>query len=168
MTAAVFLVFSFCLFLDLFLRSHGIPSVFTPFCIFYYTAVLGWKNGLILALITAVPVSVFSGGVCPFELMTYPAVAGLSFWNRYKCGLGASEFRGHLICGAVIPILAYAPGTLTVSHESRMLFLTWLLPLCTSSALLLPTFLFLLDLSAEKLALPLYADAIRKREGLSR
>ena len=164
MTAAVFLVFSFSLFLDLFLRSHGIASVLTPFCIFYYTAILGWKNGLILSLITAVPASVFTGIAYPFELMTYPAVAGLSLWNQYRCGHGTSEFTGHLICGAVIPILTYAPGALAASHEARMLFLTWLLPLCTGSAILLPVFLFLLDLPAGKLALPLYTDAIRKRK----
>lgn len=168
MTAAVFLVFSFSLFLDLLLRSHGIVSVLTPFCLFYYTAIFGWKIGLFLALITALPAAFFSGGSCPFELLTYPAVAGLSLWNLYRCGHGASEFGGHLISGAVIPILIFVPNALAASHETQLRFLIWLLPLCASSAILLPVFLFLLDLPAGKLALPLYADAIRKREGLSR
>lgn len=167
MTTAVFLVFSFSLFLDLFLRSHGIASALTPFCIFYYTAVLGWKTGLFLALTAALPAAVFSGSAFPFELMVYPAVVGLALWNRYRCRHGASETAGHLICGAVIPVLIFAPGALTASRETLLVFLTWVFPLCAASAILLPVFLLLLDLPAGKLALPLYADAVRKREGLS-
>ena len=167
MTAAVFLVFSFSFFLDLLLRSHGIFSVFTPFCIFYYTAVLGWKTGLFLAIAAALPAAVFSGGACPFELLTYPAVAGLSLWDLYRCRHGASETAGHLICGAVIPVLIITPGALAASREGLLIFLTWLFPLCTGSAILLPAYLLLLDLPAGKLALPRYADALRKREGLS-
>jgi len=168
MTAAVFLVFSLTLFLDLLLRSHGIASVFTAFGIFYYTAVLGWKTGLLLALAAAVPAAVFSGSPFPFELIVYPAVAGLSLWNLYRCGRGASESGGHLISGALIPVLVFVPGALAASREALLMFLIRLLPLCTVSALLLPAFLFLLDLSAGKLALPLYADAIRQREGTFR
>ena len=167
MTGSVFLTFSLSLFLDLFLRSRGIPSVFTPFCIFYHTAILGWKTGLILSLAAALPAAVFSGGACPFELLTFPAVAGLSLWNLYRCRHGAPETAGHLICGAVIPILVYAPGVLAASGKTLLMFLTWLFPLCAGSAILLPAVLLLLDLPAGKLALPRYADAIQKRKGLS-
>lgn len=166
MTAAVFLVFSLFLFLDLLLRSHGIVAAFTPFCIFYYTAILGWKTGLLLALAAAVPAAVFSGCAFPFQLMTYPAVAGLALWNMYRCGHGASETGSHLLCGAVIPVVVFAPGIPALSREALLTFLTWLFPLCAGSAVLLPALLFLLDLPARKLALPLYTDAIRKREGL--
>ena len=168
MTAFVFLVFSVALFLDLVLRSHGIASVLTSFCIFYFTAVIGWKTGLFLAIAAAVPAAVFSGSPYPLELIAYPAVAGLSLWNLYRCGHGASEIGGHLICGAVIPVLVFMPGALAASRETLLMFLIWLFPLCTVSALLLPAFLFLLDLPAEKLALPLYSDAVRKRKGASR
>lgn len=168
MTAFVFLALSVTLFLDLFLRSHGIASALTTFCIFYFTAVTGWKTGLFLALAAAVPAAVFSGGPCPFELITYPAVAGLSLWNLYRCKHGASGTGGHLICGAVLPVLVFMPGALAASRDTLLMFLIWLLPLCTVSALLLPAFLFLLDLPAGKLALPLYSDAVRKREGPSR
>ena len=164
MSSAVFIVLSLSLFLDLFLRSHGIAAVFTPFCIFYYTAVLNWKTGLAMALITAVPAAVFAGCVWPSELITYPAVAGLSLWNQHKSGPSEPTFRWHLLCGALIPLLVFGPKALTSSSDTLFAFLIWLLPLCTFSAVLLPCTLFLLDFFAEKLGLTRYADAARKRE----
>jgi len=164
MTAAVFLTFSFSLFLDLFFRSRGILSVFTPFCIFYYTVVLNWKTALVLAIAAAIPAAVFAGSAWPFDLLTYPAVAGLSLWNRRRTGPAGPSLRRHLLCGSLIPILIFGPKALTSSFDTLLAFLAWLPPLCVLSAVLLPTVLYLLDLSAEKLGLPLYGDAVRKRE----
>ena len=164
MTAAVFLMFSFSLFLDLVFRSHGILSVFTPFCIFYYTVVLNWKTALALAIAAAIPAAMFAGSAWPFDLITYPAVSGLSLWNRRKTGPAGPSLRRHLLCGTLIPILIFGPNALTLSLDTLLAFLAWLPPLCVLSAVLLPAVLYLLDLSAEKLGLPLYNDTIRERE----
>lgn len=162
MTAILFLVFSLAFFLDLFLRTHGIASAFTPCCIFYYSAALGWKTGLPLALTAAIPAAVFSGSAWPFELIAYPAAAGLSLWNLNKSAIGGTTLRRHLLCGALIPVLTFGPGALTGSHEAILVFLAQLLPLCALYAVLLPLILLLLDILAEKLALPRYADAWRQ------
>ncbi|MBO4491539.1 MAG: hypothetical protein J5944_09295 [Lentisphaeria bacterium] len=164
MTAAVFLTFSLSLFLDLFFRSHGILSVFTPFCIFYYAVVLNWKTALVLAIASAIPAIVFAGSAWPFDLLTYPAVIGLSLWNRRKTGPADPSLRRHLLCGALIPILIFGPKALTLSFDTFLAFLAWLPPHCVLSAVLLPFVLYLLDLFAEKLGLPLYSETIRKRE----
>lgn len=164
MTAAVFLVFSLSFFLDLLFRSHGIASALTPFCLVYYTVVLGWKAGLLLALVAAIPSAVFSGCPFPCELIVYPVTAGLSLWNLHRSGVGDPPLRGHILLGALIPVLTFGPQALTASRESLMSFLTWIFPLSAGSALLLPAFIFLLDFFAEKLALPLYAGVFRNRE----
>lgn len=164
MTAAVFLTFSLSLFLDLLFRSRGIASVFTPICIFYFAVVLNWKTALPLAIAAAIPAAVFAGSAWPFDLLTYPAVAGLSLWNRHKTGPAGPSFRRHLLCGALIPILIFVPKALTSSMETLLAGLVRLPPLCAVSALLLPAMLYLLDLCAEKLGLPLYSETILKRE----
>lgn len=158
MNAAVFVILSAVFMtLELYLRAHALIVPLVPDFLFYFTVVSGLKKGVGAAVLLGIAADLMTGRVFPVSAFTFGAVAVFAEITARR-GKLPETFLSHVLPGAAISLAVWGIPALS-SFESLRASLVFLPPVCFFNVFLLPLMILLLDTAAEKLSLPLYADA---------
>lgn len=157
MSAAVFVILSAVFMtLELYLRAHALIVPLLPDWLFYLTVVSGLKKGLGAAVLLGAAADLMTGRVFPVSAFTFGAVAVLAEFSSRRNH--QETFLPHILPGVVIPLTVWGIPALA-SPEYLRTALEFLPPVCFFNVFLLPLMILLLDMAADKLSLPLYANA---------
>ena len=157
--AFIFLILFTSVYLEVMAGKFGIIIPLSAISIFYLSVIFGWKNGMILGIITGMVIDMLYGRtiiLTPYLMMM--TVAAGTFWLHKGDPV---SILPHLIPGATVAIIITLP-LLALSTYQTGLYLSNLYKLLISVAsgsLMLPLMIALFDYIAYKQGMPIYKKA---------
>ena len=157
--AFIFLILFFSVYLEVLLGSAGIIVPLSAISIFYLAVTFGWKNGILLSIITGTVIDMLYGRtiiITPYLMML--TVAAGTFWLHKGDPV---SIMPHLIPGATVALIITLPFLAFNAYRTDM-FLNNLYKLTisiVSGSLLLPMMIAFFDYLAFKQGMPLYRKA---------
>ena len=165
--AFIFLIMFFSVYSEVIIGSLGIILPLTSLTLFYLSISLGWRNGLLIAVVAGTSIDMLYGRshiITPF-LMILTVGVSMVWLHRGD----PVSILPNLIPGALAAfIVTFPPVAVSIYYQESYIRGIRLLSMSViSGALLLPVIISFLDSVAERCGLPLYrkarAEALNKR-----